>query len=115
MTPTALTTVNAALRFLLELATLVVFGYWGYALGDTRPVKLGLGLGLPLGVAVIWAVFGSPAAPYRLEHPWRLLLEVTILGGATVALSALDEPMVAVGFGILAGVSTTLSYALGQS
>ena len=27
-------------------------------------------------------VFGSPAAPYRLEYPWQLGLEVLILGGA---------------------------------
>lgn len=111
----AVTAVNAAVRFLLELAALVVFGYWGYSLGSTQVASVGLGIGVPLGVAVVWALFGSPAAPYRLGHPWRLLLELAVLGGAAVALAALDRPTLAVAFAVAAGINTALLYVLGQA
>lgn len=107
--------VNASLRFLLELAALVALGYWGYSVGGTQLVKIGLGLGVPVTVAVVWGLLGSPAAPYRLDQPWRLFLEILILGGAAVALYLLDRPLLAVGFALVATVNTVLLYVLGQS
>lgn len=67
--PSVIASANAVVRFLLEPAALVASGYWGYSLGTTQPVKLGVGIGLPLFAAVVWAAFGSPAAPYRLGQP----------------------------------------------
>lgn len=107
--------VNAAVRFLLELAALVAVGYWGYSLGQTQLVKLGVGIGLPVVVAAVWAAFGSPAAPYRLGQPWRVLLEVLILGGAAVTLYLLDRPVLAAGFAVVAAINTVVLYVLGQS
>lgn len=112
---TGLSAVNAGVRFLLELAALVVAGYWGYSIGQTQVVKIGLGIGLPLTVAVVWGVFGSPAAPYRLSRPWRLSLEIFILGGAAIGLYLLDRPILGVGFAIVAVLNTILLYVLGQS
>lgn len=106
---------NAGLRLLLEVAALGVFGYLGYTLGRTEVVRLALGVGFPLGVAVVWGVFGSPAAPYRLGQPWRLGLETLILGGAAVGLYLLDRPALALGFAAVAALNTLLLYVLGQS
>lgn len=112
--PTALAWANSGVRFLLEIVALVVVGYWGYTLGGTRAVKLGVGIGLPLVIAAVWGLFGSPAAPYRLGQPWRLGLEVLILGGAAVSLYLLDRPLLAAGFALVAAVNTVLLYVLGQ-
>lgn len=105
---------NAVVRFLLELAALGVFGYWGYSFGGTPVGKLGIGIGLPLVVVLVWGVFGAPAAPYRLEQPWRVLLEILVLGGAVLALSLLGRPVLAAGFAVVAALNTTLLYVLGR-
>lgn len=112
---TALEMVNASVRFGLELAALGIVGYWGYSIGQTDAVKLGLGVSLPLVVVAVWGVFGSPAAPYRLEYPWRLGLEVLILGGAAIALYLLDRPVLAAEFVAIATLNTILLYILGQT
>lgn len=111
----ALASVNAAVRFLLELVAIGVLGYWGYSVGQSQLLKVGLGLGVPLVVIVGWGLLGSPAAPYRLTQPWRLVLEILILGGAAVALYLIDRPGVAGLFALVAAVNTGLLYVLGQS
>lgn len=102
----ALASVNAALRFLLEVAALVILGYWGYRSADGPLLKVVLGLGLPLLVAVVWGMLGSPAAPYRLGEGPRLLLEVVILGGATLAIYDMDRVATALAFGVIAAINT---------
>jgi hypothetical protein len=47
---------------------------------------MGLGIGTPLLFAIIWAVFGSPAAPFPVKGFPRILLEIIIFGCATIAL-----------------------------
>jgi hypothetical protein len=45
---------NLALRFALELATLVALAYWGFQAGGSTLVHVLLGLGAPLGAALAW-------------------------------------------------------------
>lgn len=101
-------TANEALRFALELAALAVLGYWGYVRGGTALAGYGLGIGLPLSVAVAWALFGSPAAPYRVGEAGRLVLEVAILGGATLAVLDVWGAVLGGAFGVVAGSNTVL-------
>jgi len=92
---------NLALRFLLELATLVALGYWGVQVGDGPLLKVVLGLGTPLLAAVLWGVFGSPRAPRPLPQPWHLLLEGLVFGSAVPALIAAGQTTLGVMFGAL--------------
>jgi hypothetical protein len=78
--------VNLAVRFLLELSLLVVFGMWGFRAGGSTLVKWLLGLGLPLLAAVLWGMLLAPAARNRLQEPWRLIAEVVLFGLAVAAL-----------------------------
>ncbi|WP_169891038.1 YrdB family protein [Litchfieldia alkalitelluris] len=71
--------INLGLRFFLELTALWIFCYWGFHTGKNGFVKLGLGVGSPLIIAIIWGLFGSPAAPYQLSGVVKLLLELAIL------------------------------------
>ena len=48
---------NLLLRFLLELCALGALGYWGFKTGSGLVAKIGLGIGAPLVVAVVWAMF----------------------------------------------------------
>jgi quinol-cytochrome oxidoreductase complex cytochrome b subunit len=67
---------NLAVRFLLELCALGGLGYWGFQTGRGLLLKLGLGIGMALLGAVVWAMFGSPKAPRPATGLMRLLLEV---------------------------------------
>lgn len=106
--------INIGLRFILELCALVAIGYWGFQLDKGILVKLLLGIVLPLVVIVVWGTFGSPGAPYPLTGIYRLLLEIAIMGGATVALFASGFTKLAVGFGSIVILNKILMYIWGQ-
>ncbi len=92
---------NLGLAFLLELCMLAAFAFWGFYTGETTLMKVLLGLGIPLVVAVFWGVFLAPRAARPLPKTLNLAAKVVIFGLAAVALVAAGQP----GLGwILAGV-----------
>jgi hypothetical protein len=101
---------NLALRFLLELATLVALGYWGFTVGDGLLLKIVLGLGAPLAAIVLWGLFGAPRALRPVGEPWHLLLEVVVFGSAVPALIAAGQPGWALVFGALLVGNRLLMY-----
>jgi hypothetical protein len=88
-----------AVRFLLELAALVAFGYWGWHSSE-GPLRFVLAIGLPLLLAVVWGVFGvtgdsrgDGTAPVPVAGWVRLVIEFGILYGAGVALIVARQPV----------------------
>ncbi|MBK3494726.1 YrdB family protein [Viridibacillus sp. YIM B01967] len=69
---------NLLLRFILELCALAVYSYWGFRIGNTNIMKGILSIVIPLGIAIIWGIFGSPKADIQLLAPLHLLLEFCI-------------------------------------
>jgi hypothetical protein len=71
--------INLALRFFLEIAALVVMGYWGWQRGGDGPLRFVLALAIPLIAAALWGTFRVPGdpggAPVAVAGPIRLLLE----------------------------------------
>jgi hypothetical protein len=102
--------VNLVLRFLLELCILVAIGYWGFKTGAQTIIKIGLGLGLPLLVAVVWGIFLAPASSIRLQEPWRLIAELVIFGLAIIALYSTGQRCLAGTFGGLYVINKILMY-----
>ncbi len=99
---------NLALRFVLELATLGILGWWGYRVGDGA-VRWMLAFGLPLVAAMLWGVFAVPDDPSRsgktvvVTAGWvRLLGELAFFGAAVAAL--LHQGVRAYGLGLAAVV-----------
>ncbi len=88
---------NAVLRFLLELAGLYAQGYWGFATQDNWGLKLLLGLGIPVVMAVLWGIFRvqHDGGPSVVEVPpqVRLLLEAVFFGLAVGLLYTAGQPM----------------------
>jgi hypothetical protein len=103
---------NLALRFLLEMALLVVFAFWGFHLRGSFLLRVGLGLGIPILLAVFWSVFMAPRSPRRASGIGYILLETLIFGLASVALIAAGQPVFAAIFAsitVLNAVSLHLS------
>lgn len=83
---------NLALRFLLELAGLAAFGYWGWTQFDGA-LRFVMAIGLPILAAAIWGTFRVPndasangKAPVPVPGIVRLLIEVDFFGFATWCL-----------------------------
>jgi hypothetical protein len=102
-----------AARFLLELAALFAFGYWGWTqhAGLTR---LLWAVGTPLAAAAAWGTFRVPGQHGKglvaVPGPVRLLLEFVFFAAAAWALYAADRPNWALVFGVLVVLHYIASY-----
>lgn len=100
--------INLALRFLLELCMLIAFGYWGFRIGSTLPTKIGLGIGVPIVVIVIWGAFVAPNAAVHLSEPIPLILGLLILLLAAAALIMAGQRTVGIVFGVIVILNAVL-------
>ena len=81
-----------AIRFLLEVSSLVAIGFWAHRWG------LAPAIGAPVAVAVLWGTFavaGDPSrsgnAPVAVPGAVRLVLELAVFGGGAASLFALHQ------------------------
>jgi len=107
---------NNAVRFLLELASIAVFGIWGYHQSDSG-FKILLAILLPLGFAVLWGVFAVKDDPSRsgktiVKTPGiiRLLLELGLFGAAAWMLLDLDYTLIALILGLTVVIHYLISF-----
>lgn len=101
---------NLALRFLLELAALGGFAYWGAHTG-TGPVRVILAIAAPLLAAIVWGRFAAPRAARRLPRAPRVAVEAAVFGAAAVGLAVTGQEVVAAVFVALVVVNGALVYA----
>ena len=92
-----ITTAGLGLHFLLELCAPTAMIFAGFCLGDALPMRLLLGVGLPLAAAVAWGVLrvpNDPGAAIVAVPGWlRLLIEWTVFGAAIAMLFAAGQPV----------------------
>ena len=99
--------INSGLRFLLEIAALISLGLWGWQIGEGWTRFL-LALGIPILVAILWAVFRVPndpgAAPVAIPGKLRLAFELALFAFAVLALYDTEHVILAWSLGILVGI-----------
>lgn len=105
---------NLVLRFLLELAAIVVFGIWGYSLTEDGTRFL-LAFLFPVFFATLWGVFAVRDDPSRsgktvvgTPGAARLVLELVLFIAATWMLFYLGHSTL----GIIFGGAVLLHYIL---
>ncbi|HWL23779.1 MAG TPA: YrdB family protein [Ureibacillus sp.] len=86
-----------ASRFIWEVLALIIFGIWGFHQG-----KIIGAIGVPLVVAVIWAMLGSPNAPYKLQGFYGFILELVLFLLASYLLYSLGHTYFALIYCIVA-------------
>jgi hypothetical protein len=101
---------------MLEIAALVIFGFWGYHLSDSWTGILWAIL-LPMLFAAVWGVFAVPDDPSRsgktvVPTPGviRLVLELILFAAATCMLIGLGKPLPGWIFGGMLLLHYLLSY-----
>ena len=110
---------NLTIRFLLELAALIAFGFWGWQQGGAieRWLAYFLALGLPIAAAAIWGVFNvvndpsrSGKAPIVVPGFIRLIIELAFFTLAIWAQHSLGYPTVSLVFGSVVVIHYLVSY-----
>ena len=105
---------NLALRFILEIAALIAFGYWGWTQheGVWRYVWAA---GLVTAAAAIWGTFAVPDDPSRsgraavpIPGLLRLALELAFFAAGAWAFFAAGQPL----WGAILGAATIVHYGL---
>ncbi|MEO6116737.1 MAG: YrdB family protein [Pseudolysinimonas sp.] len=79
---------NEALAFLLELASLAGLALWGFHVGPNLAAQLALGIGAPVVLIVVWALFCAPKARVKLPKVPLMALRTALLLGAAAAVFA---------------------------
>ncbi|MEU9360169.1 YrdB family protein [Streptomyces sp. NPDC048301] len=79
---------NLLVMFLLELSVYAAVALWGWTASGRLPLKLLLGVGAPVALVVVWALFGAPRASYAVHGGGRVLLEALWFGSGAAALAA---------------------------
>jgi hypothetical protein len=105
-----LKTLNLSLAFFLELAMLAAFAYWGFHTGQTTIVKIGLGIGIPLLVAVIWGLFMAPNSSMQFQGAAYLALKLVLFGLAVAALIRISNDTLGIVLGGVVVINTILLY-----
>jgi len=100
--------INASLAFLLELAMLAAFGYWGFRGEKSIWIKWGLAIGTPLAVAILWGLLLAPKANQRLNILWGPLLSLGLFCLAALALYQTNHPALAITLAVIAIVNRIL-------
>ena len=96
-----LTNLSLALQFLLELAALAAFGYWGYSTGGRVAINVALAVLAPAAAATTWGLFGAPRARFHLNGISRLAFETAFFGAAALALVASGNCRWALAFAVV--------------
>ena len=98
--------------FLLEIAMLVSFMYWGFHLDTSLLVKILFGIGTPILVAIIWGTFIAPKASIPVSVPIRILLQIILFSSAAMALYFSEKGTLAIIFGTVVLIEMILMYLL---
>ncbi|WP_246213813.1 YrdB family protein [Kitasatospora viridis] len=100
------------LAFLLELAVYATAVRFALTRWPAGPLRWASALALPVGYAVVWALFGAPGAVLPLHGVVRAVLDLLWFGSAAVLLRATRLPRTAVAFAVLYLLTTAGHLAL---
>ena len=100
---------NDILRFFLELFAFVSLGIWGFLAFPLPWPGLLVGIGAPLLAILVWALFVSPKAVFRIDVFGKALVEIAVFSAAAIGWWMLGQPVVAIVFAVVAAVSGILN------
>ncbi|TFD06705.1 DUF2568 domain-containing protein [Cryobacterium sp. TMT1-2-2] len=97
------------LRFVLELFAFVSLGIWGFVAWPLPWPGILFGLATPAFAILVWALFRSPRAVFRLDPFGKAVIEIAIFGSAALAWWDLGFPIITVIFAVVATASGVIS------
>jgi len=104
---------NLGVKFLLELAAIAAFAYWGASL-DGVLVSVTVGIAAPVSFVALWGLFAAPRSARRLPTGARVPFELSVFALAATALLAVEWTAVAIAFAAVVIVNAVLLTWLNQ-
>ncbi|MBO9627496.1 MAG: YrdB family protein [Microbacterium sp.] len=89
-------------RVIVLVVAIGTLALWGFAATWPLPWNVVLGIGAPVVVLLLWALFLSPRPVLRLHPFLRAVVELLIYVGVTIAWWLMDQPLIGLGFAVVA-------------
>jgi Protein of unknown function (DUF2568) len=102
---------NLTIRFLVELAGIAAFGYWGLQ-ATSSPLVAIAAMAL---AAVAWGLVVAPKARNRLAQSQRDIVGTAILLVASGALAAAGQPLAGIALALVVILNAVALRALGPA
>jgi hypothetical protein len=96
------------LSFLLEIAMLVAFGYWGFNAAENPWLRWVLGIGVPLVVIIVWGVLLAPTPGQRISSTLGIVLSLFLFYVAALLMYQAGQPVPAAVMFFAAAINRTL-------
>ena len=106
--------INLVIAFLLEIAMLIAFGYFGYHHPENTANKYFLMIALPLAASVVWGFFAAPKSKYRLRKIPRLVFALALFATSIFLLNTAGKTELAAVFAVLVVMNQILLFVLEQ-
>lgn len=88
-------------RSIVLVVAVGTLALWGFATWPL-PWNVVLGIGAPVIVILMWALFLSPRPVLRLHPFLRAAVELLIYVGVTIAWWLMDQPLIGIAFAVVA-------------
>ncbi len=95
-------------RVVVLVVAMASLALWGFA-SWTFPWNLILGIGAPVIVLLIWALFLSPQPVLRLHPFLRAAVELLVYAGVTIAWWSMEQWLIGVLFAVVAVATGVVS------
>ena len=101
---------NLTIRFIVELAGIAAFGYWGFQVGGLALAAVAVAIAV-----VVWGVVVAPKARNRLSQEQRDVVGTAILLLAAASLVIVGQPLVGVGLAVVVILNAIALRAIGPA
>ncbi|QNA92087.1 MULTISPECIES: YrdB family protein [unclassified Microbacterium] len=95
-------------RTIVLVVAVASLALWGFA-SWSLPWNIIIGIGAPVIVVLIWALFLSPRAMLRVHPFLRAAVELLIYVGVTIAWWSMGQALIGTAFALVAVVAGVLS------
>lgn len=95
-------------RVVVLVVAMASLALWGFA-SWTFPWNLVLGIGAPVIVLLVWALFLSPQPVLRLHPFLRAAVELLVYAGVTIAWWSMEQWLIGVLFAVVAVATGVVS------
>jgi hypothetical protein len=105
---------SLGVRFLTELSMYGSLGYWGASVSAPVPIRVALGVLIPLIAIAVWSRYLSPKASRRLADPAALFTGCAMFIAGTVGLAMSNHVALAATFEVIAVANALVVRMVGQ-
>ncbi|MEV4666562.1 YrdB family protein [Microbacterium sp. LWO12-1.2] len=101
-------TVIDVVRAIVLVLAIASLALWGFATWPL-PWNIILGIGAPVVILLVWALFLSPRPVLRVHPFLRAAVELLIYVGVTIAWWSMDQALIGTAFGLVAIAAGVIS------